>query len=748
MNTQSSSAQNRTLQVWLQKIEQGEIKLPRFQRHEAWDYKRICSLLDAIIKNLPLGITLIHQVGTKELFISKFLSTAPQASPNGVNEHLLDGQQRLTSVYRSLYNNYDNHTYFLYLPEFDITDDSYDSDEETVYCIGRYQKKDNDQKYPLWANDNEKCLKRGFVPMHLMRPSCGESEIEEWIVSGTQYLKEGEDISQYYDGQIKLRNQINKIRERIKYYNLPHLTLPVETPKAVALRVFINMNTNSKPLKPYDVIVAEVESASGMSLHDMQDELNGEIPGLSDFDDLGYLILATSAMLQDKRPDSRGMLSMDFHLMVSNWSKLKKGLKEFLSFVTSQRVTHKKLMPSNVVIAPIAAILSHDFKHNDDKGVMITLLKKYMWSAFLSDRYESSPITKLMQDYKVLKKIVIEAKKDDGASYTEEDIPALNRLVHPIITADEYLHAGWPNRDNMKSKAIICITSMLGARDWSTDETLSKDNMHKREYHHIFPKAYLAKADINPDSVLNAALITATTNRNLGAESPFSYIMKKFNVHSENNMSNRLRTHLISPASIHQGSLKEENQETIRLHYTAFLNDRAQLAEKAVDLLCNGETLTIENLFGGHSGVVVEFKEMDEDITKIEDTIRTLMIDTISKNVEYQSLSEVIPSHIVERSKSKFKGRQKKLASTGNEEFDLSQAVKYMTLGEYQDAIYSPVNWKHFEPFFESKGVLGMRMTQLGTCRNIIRHGNTPTPVEKSDGEAAIHWFKTALKIG
>ena len=50
----SSSAQDRQVSVWFQKIENGEIKLPRFQRHQAWDKGRICSLLDTVIENLPL----------------------------------------------------------------------------------------------------------------------------------------------------------------------------------------------------------------------------------------------------------------------------------------------------------------------------------------------------------------------------------------------------------------------------------------------------------------------------------------------------------------------------------------------------------------------------------------------------------------------------------------------------------------------------------------------------------------------
>ena len=55
---QSSKAQDRTLGVWFQAIQQGQVKLPRFQRYEAWDRGRITSFLNTIINNLPVGVTL------------------------------------------------------------------------------------------------------------------------------------------------------------------------------------------------------------------------------------------------------------------------------------------------------------------------------------------------------------------------------------------------------------------------------------------------------------------------------------------------------------------------------------------------------------------------------------------------------------------------------------------------------------------------------------------------------------------
>ena len=116
---QSSKAQDRTLGVWFQNIQQGMIKLPRFQRFEAWDRGRIASFLNTIINNLPVGVTLALEVAGAEKFESRYIATSDPAGPGTVTQHLLDGQQRLTAFWRSMHNNYEWETFFAYLPQFD-----------------------------------------------------------------------------------------------------------------------------------------------------------------------------------------------------------------------------------------------------------------------------------------------------------------------------------------------------------------------------------------------------------------------------------------------------------------------------------------------------------------------------------------------------------------------------------------------------------------------------------------------------
>ena len=80
---QSSKAQDRSLGVWFQDVQQGRVKLPRFQRFEAWDRGRVTSFWNTIINNLPVGVTLALDVAGKEKFESRYIATAEPATPAG-----------------------------------------------------------------------------------------------------------------------------------------------------------------------------------------------------------------------------------------------------------------------------------------------------------------------------------------------------------------------------------------------------------------------------------------------------------------------------------------------------------------------------------------------------------------------------------------------------------------------------------------------------------------------------------------
>ena len=142
-------------------------------------------------------------------------------------------------------------------------------------------------------------VKRGFIPTNLLRPEDIQNEIDEWIKKATDEMRPKADIDElerFLEFKKAISDKIKDVRAIVANYNLPYLSLPSQTEKSIALNVFINMNTNSKPLSTYDIIVAEVESVIGQSLHDLQDSLDEESPSISRYSNLSDLILTTSAL--------------------------------------------------------------------------------------------------------------------------------------------------------------------------------------------------------------------------------------------------------------------------------------------------------------------------------------------------------------------------------------------------------------------------------------------------------------------
>jgi len=82
----------------------GKIQLPDFQRSRVWDEERIKSLLASISQAFPVGalMTLEMKAGAADTFVRRAIQGAlPAADSRAPDALLLDGQQRMTSLYQT-----------------------------------------------------------------------------------------------------------------------------------------------------------------------------------------------------------------------------------------------------------------------------------------------------------------------------------------------------------------------------------------------------------------------------------------------------------------------------------------------------------------------------------------------------------------------------------------------------------------------------------------------------------------------
>lgn len=91
-------------------INKGAIQLPDFQRGWVWEDGRIKALIASITNNYPVGAAMFLEYGNDNIRFKYRVIEGVTATDVIPTELILDGQQRLTSIYSSLYSRNAVHT--------------------------------------------------------------------------------------------------------------------------------------------------------------------------------------------------------------------------------------------------------------------------------------------------------------------------------------------------------------------------------------------------------------------------------------------------------------------------------------------------------------------------------------------------------------------------------------------------------------------------------------------------------------
>jgi hypothetical protein len=553
------SAQNRNLPDWFTRIRLLQTKLPRFQRFEAWDHANVTQMFNTILRGLPIGATLVLEIGNEEPFISRPLSGAPETGER-TTEHLLDGQQRLTALWRGLHNNYEDRTFFVYFKTEPESGMPY-----YVGSVGRW-KKDGDQEFrPFWANNTQELWKRRMVPLDLCAPGDhARDRFKEWIRQAVPDADEREGI-------MEIRTEIAQI---FATFNLPYLSLPVRTSKDTALDVFLKMNTSAAPLTRYDIVVAQIEADMGESLHDLVGKVKQDCPTMSAYYSVEELVLYASALLQGRAPTNATYLSKDFgQQLLTNWDSLVSGVKRTASFLESEKVFDAQRLPTDVTVPVLVGLLALAPGALDPAGQARIVARKYFWRAAFSNRYENSTTSRSLTDFTELKPLVMGSGPSSPTIFNDE--------LYPLPQEQELINAAWPKKKDRLARAILAVAMRDRGLDLADAEPATRENLAQREYHHLFPRAYLRDRGYQDSEIfraLNCALVTWQTNRNISAREPEHYLAQRRDANElgDKEVRDRLATHLIPFEALVAGD------------YDDFLSERASMIHVRMKTLWAG----------------------------------------------------------------------------------------------------------------------------------------------------------------
>jgi len=548
----------------LDSVQDGRTQLPDFQRGWVWDDERIRKLLVSILKSFPIGAVMLLETGNRNVKLKpRVIEGVQLQNPPQPQRLILDGQQRITSLYQALY-----------LDKPVKTTDSHGKVIKRWYYldinIATGANVDKDKDDAIVSVPEDKIIK-GKGNVVIADYSTMAKECEAGMVP-IQYLFKPDKLLQWQNQYFSIDMSQERFLCWSKFmaeafsafnnYQLPVITLLNTTQKEAVCQVFENVNTGGVTLTVFELLTASF-AADNFSL---RDDWNSRYEGCPNDEDakafkdnhiLAILentdFLQTVALLVTynnrkknnsgaavscKRKDILNLTLKEYQA----WSdKVTKGFYEAAQFLMEQKVFSRQDIPYPSQLIPLTAILVELGSKAHDHAIREKIAQWY-WCGVFGELYGASTETRFAKDLpQVLDWL-------DGGN--EPDT-----ISEATFEPDRLLTMR--TRNSAAYKGVHVLIMREGCRDFMSGipidlQTYYDDSI---DIHHIFPTDYCNKKGISKDlcnSIINKSPLSALTNRSIGGKSPSIYlklIEEEKNIDADT-LNKILETHLIDVDAI------------------------------------------------------------------------------------------------------------------------------------------------------------------------------------------------------
>lgn len=480
-------------------IEEGKIRIPRFQRNYVWSRSETVKLLNSIYKEFPIGSFFLWKAPEKYKTLYKEIPELGQKPLGRSNDirMILDGQQRITSIYVTVKG--------LKIGDVDYKQICFDLEKEIF--VDR-------------APDNTR-----FISLFN-------------IISS-------DDFQRIYDQLDEAkRKMINKCKDRFKNY--PFSIVEVfEKELEDAIDIFENINQRGKRLQLFDLIVAGTWSED-FDLRIKADEFSNKVENQG-FGQINYEVFTQSLSLMLKNKCTRSIqLQLKNQDIVNNWDNLIKYLELAISY--AQRglgVVQYDFFPYPALLS----MLTYFFSKLDSRSPNSEVdnkIKKWFWNVSLSERYKASTLTLMGDDRKMIDAIL------SKGSYKYE---------YPVNIDYTTLIEIPMGRISAIKNAVMCLLAKMKPLHFKTGNEINIDSnnisdFNSTEKHHIFPRSFLIKLNLGSkvNALPNFCFIPAELNKEISNNKPSRYFKLLKN---NRKFKQIMRSHLI-PVDDNSGIWKDD----------------------------------------------------------------------------------------------------------------------------------------------------------------------------------------------
>ncbi|MFT8421762.1 MAG: DUF262 domain-containing protein [Gluconacetobacter sp.] len=520
-----------TIRRLLERTISGEVRIPAFQREYVWEPDRVQFLMDSIYKGYPIG-TLLFWRTRNQLTHDRDLGPyqLPMPTAEYPIDYVLDGQQRLTSIFATF--------------------------QTTLSQREDPQKKWVDIYFDLRATEGVQDSQ--FVALDPSQVDDGRHVPLKVLFNVAAY---GRLVRTFSDEDAA---KIDILQNRFVEAQVPIETVETEDQSKIAI-IFERVNRAGVPLDTYQLLSAwtwNTEFDLRVKFDNLADELD-EV-GFKDINDDPNLLLRSCAAVIANDASARSIIALNGDEVRRRFVEFEQGVRGAVEFLRRRcHVASLKILPYHSMIVPLVRFFATTNPAGFHPNSMQSEnLIRWFWRSCFSRRYSNSVDTALGQDIDA----VIKLRSGDDSGFARA-VP----IVDPSFFTDNIF-----SLNSVNTKTFILLLAHSRPLSFWSAQPVDLDNVllscNRTEFHHIFPKAYLAGIGVygrDRQFVLaNFAFLSQTDNRRIRDRAPHVY---------EADIPIADRETILRSAFIPQDGLRST--------YSDFIAARAVLlAEKATEL--------------------------------------------------------------------------------------------------------------------------------------------------------------------
>ena len=518
----------------LNEIYDGKVQLPEFQRGWIWDNDHICSLLASVSLAYPIGAVMVLENGNPEVrFKPRPVEGVKLQELLQPERFILDGQQRLTSLYQALFLDEAVTTrdirgkaikrwyYIKMAPALDPNIDR----EEAIIGLPEDKKVKNfrnevleDYSYPEAEYEHD------LFPVSKLFNSAG------WRREYNKYWKHDEEKSNLFD------NFEERVIETFKQYLVPIIKLLKKTPKEAVCQVFEKVNTGGVSLNVFELLTATFAAdefdlredwegkrdAKGKKIADGRHDIlkrQNALRSVSATDFLQAITLLATFSRKKDNPEApvsckrAEVLKLKLEYYKAWADPVTEGFKKVSKFLFQQKIFSDRDLPYGTQLVPLSALFTVLGDKADNDAVRAKLIYWY-WCGVFGELFGSAVETRFAKD-------VIEVL--DWIEGGDEPSTIIDCNFAPIRLYT------LKSRRSAAYKGLFALLIRDTGLDFRTGEPIDVQMYFddKIDIHHIFPRDYCKKVGIEAkyyDSIINKTPLSARTNKIIGGKAPSVYL--------------------------------------------------------------------------------------------------------------------------------------------------------------------------------------------------------------------------------